>query len=87
MYILVHCLIANFGSSQNIAPAITTAIRGGMNVEFARRKLAHRMPFLSFASETAQCNNFQSSHFVQLLHFKEENRNHHPAMQPLFDQK
>jgi len=38
MYILVHCLIANFGSSQNIAPAITTAIRGGMNVEFAKCK-------------------------------------------------
>ena len=29
------------------------------------------MPFISFAYETAQCNNFQSSLFVQLLHFKE----------------
>ena len=29
------------------------------------------MPFLSFAYETAQCNNFQSWHFVQLLHCNE----------------
>ena len=28
----------------------------------------------SFHSETVQCNNFQSSHFAQLLHFKGGNR-------------